>query len=122
MKRILMSLILMITVSISGFSQSAKAEEKAENKTDELAEWIEAGDESVALSEDQIKKIEDLYANMRMEINDLKDDYPDNKSKEFISERKKVSKKFYKQINKEVLTKKQRKAKRRGKKMIEDKS
>ena len=121
MKRILLSLILIITVSVNGFSQSVKAEAKAENKTEKLAEWIKAGDKSVALSDDQVVEIEDIYAQMRKEINDLKDSY-DNKSQEFKKERKKISKKYNKQINKDILSKDQRKAKRKGKKMMEKNS
>ena len=119
MKRIIMSLILMITVSISAFSQSPKAEAKAENKMEKLSEWIEAGNADVALSDDQEAKIEELYAQMRKEINDLKDDYPE-KSADFDKQRKKISKEYNKQINKDILSKEQRKAKRKGKKMMKN--
>lgn len=117
MKRLLITLIFIIAFTVSGFSQSEKAQERAENKTEKLAEWIKAGDESVALSDEQKEKIEELYANMRMEINTAKNKYSDKS--EFESERKKISKKYYSKINKDVLTKAQRQAKRKGKEKME---
>lgn len=114
MKRLIITLIFALGFTVSGFSQSEKALEKAEEKTEKLAEWIEAGDESVALSEDQKDKITALYAEMRMEINAAKNKYSDKS--EFETERKKISKKYHSKINKDVLSKAQRQAKRKGKK------
>lgn len=114
MKRLIIALSLIMGFTVSGFSQSEKALEKAEDKTEKLAEWIEAGDESVALSGEQKAKIKELYTSMRKEINTAKAKYSDKS--EFESERKKISKKYHSKINKEVLTKAQRKAKRKGKK------
>lgn len=114
MKRIILSIILMIAFSISGFSQSEKAKDKAKEKVEELASWIEEGNPSVALSDTQKEKIFDLYVKMREEINDLKDKYP-NKGSDFESERKEINKKYNHEINQEILSREQRRAKRKGK-------
>lgn len=119
MQKILFTLITFFAFSLMSYAQSAKAEARAEDKTEKLAEWIEAGDKSVALSDAQKKEIEELYAEMRMEINKLKKDYPD-KGGDFEEKRKEISKKYSKMVNKDVLTKEQRKAKRKGKEMLEE--
>ena len=118
MKKIAMSMILIIAFVFTGFAQSEKAEDKGEDKAEELAAWIEAGNKDVALSDEQEAKIADVYATMRMEINQLKDEYSDKKSKEFKAARKEIYRKHNRMIHKEILTKEQRKAKRKGKELM----
>lgn len=116
MKKLLITGILVIAFAFSGYSQSEKAKDKAKEKVEQLASWVEAGDPSAALSDTQKEQIFDLYAQMRKEINDLKDKYP-HKGSDFESERKEINKKYNHKVNKEVLSREQRKAKRKGKKM-----
>ena len=93
--------------------QPTKLEKKAAAKTEKLAERIADGDETATLSGEQQAQITEHYVAMYKELRQNK---KAGGSPEEVEERKKlIRKKYNRMINKEVLTKEQRAAKRAGK-------
>lgn len=109
MKKIFFTMLLLVGVAFSGNAQSKKLKEKATEKVEQLNAEIKAGDSSLELSEDQKKKIYDIQVTRMSEAKQLR---KDGAEKEEI---KAVNKKYNQQIFKDVLTKKQLKARRKGK-------
>lgn len=109
MKKVIMTCLLMLGFIISGFSQSEeKMMEKAKEKVEELNAEIIEGDASLALSEAQKEKIYNLHLTKMQEAKKLKNAKVDK-------EKIKASNKVYnQQIFKDVLTKEQKKARRKA--------
>lgn len=113
MKKISFLLILFIGLSTVGFSQSKKALLKTQKKVTELVEKlnseIKSGDESLQLSDEQKTKIATIHKERISAIKNLGKEA----SKE---EKKKINKTYFKKIFTDVLTAKQLKARKEGKK------
>ncbi|MAZ28680.1 MAG: hypothetical protein CL868_16585 [Cytophagaceae bacterium] len=109
MKKHMITLVMAIMTVGSIFAQSDKMKEEAQKKVDELNEQIVSGDPTLALTEEQQGKLYDLYITM---FKDIKTEKKDGGGKEDIKEaRKAVNKKIFG----EILTKEQRKARKKGK-------
>ncbi len=111
MKKLTLVVILFL-VSFSSFSQSKKAMKKIEAKATELVEKINnqiiAGDKSLTLSDTQKEQIKKIHTERIVGLRKL--------GKEASKEDKKAfNKKYYQKIYKEILSKKQLKARRKGK-------
>lgn len=112
MKKISFLLVLFVGLSTTGFSQSKKAMQKIEKKATELAEKldaeIKAGDATLGLSEDQKAKVIKIHTERIVAIRKL--------GKEASKEDKqKVNKAHFQKVFKDVLTKEQVKARKKGK-------
>lgn len=110
MKKIIFTLLLSLSLSATLSAQSDKLKAKATEKVEELNTEIVAGDKSQALSEDQKAQIFDIHVER---IKATKKARKDGAEKEEI---KAINKKYFQKIFKEVLTNKQLKARRAGKK------
>ena len=112
MKKIIFLSILFLGFSTVGFSQSKKAIQKMEKKATELVEKLNKeiikGNESLALSDEQKEKIAKIHIDRLSAFKKLDKDA----SKE---EKKKFNKTYFSKIFKEVLTKEQIKARKKGK-------
>lgn len=104
----------MLGMITTGFAQSDKVKEKAMEKTEELNEQIVAGDASLALSKEQMQQIQEIHIKRIMESRELRKADADQQ------EIKAVNKKYFQQIYKEVLSKEQMKARRAGKKDMDE--
>lgn len=105
----ILSMFLFVTAS---FSQS-KAEQKAMDKVEKINAMIVAGDADLALSDDQKKQMVELYvANTKATRKIKKSDATEEEIKEQTKALRKV---LNQKVNKEILTKEQRKAKKAGK-------
>lgn len=113
MKRIITTILLIIGLSLSASAQS-KMKEKASERAEKLNTEIVAGDTSQALTDDQIMQITELEMKRLKEVRDLR---KSNADKEAI---KAVNKKYFKQMYSEVLTDKQKKARREGKDKVKN--
>lgn len=104
------SLFLFIGVNNA---QSAKMVEKAKEKVEALDAQIQSADANAALSAEQKEQITQLYAERTQRIRKVKkgDGTEEEKKTEMQAIRKEVNKK----VNKEILTKPQRLAKKAGK-------
>ena len=112
MKKLTLLLLLFIGVSNTAFSQSEKElkkiEQKATELTNKLNAEIEAGDKSVALSEEQKSAIIKIHVERILDIRKL--------GKDAAQEDKKAdNQKHYQKIMKEILSKEQLKAIKKGK-------
>jgi len=114
MKNIITTLILIVAISFSGFSQNDKMKETASEKVQELNEQIIAGDKNLALTQDQKDKIYELHI---QRLTEIKSKRKEGAGKEDLKE---VNQKYFKQIFDEVLTKDQKKARKAGKEDGED--
>ncbi|MEW4922688.1 hypothetical protein [Algibacter sp. 2305UL17-15] len=110
MKKILFTCLLLLGLSVSGFAQPKNIIQKANEKIEELNSQIIAIDTSLALTDDQITKIQTLHVNR---LKDVKQAKKNGQSKDDI---KQINKKCFQKIFKEILTKPQVKAQRAGKK------
>lgn len=110
MKKIFFTLLLIIGISATGFSQNEKVKEKAQEKVEQLNAEITAGDASLALSDDQRQQILEIHVQRIMETKKMRKDDAD---KDDIKE---VNKKYMKQIYDDLLSKEQKKARRAAKK------
>lgn len=109
MKKIFFTCLLLIGLTATGFSQSDKLKEKVTEKVEELNSQIIAGDESLALTDVQKEKVANIHIERIKEYRKAK--------KEGVSEEdiKAIQKKYFQKIYKEVLTKEQIKARKKGK-------
>ncbi|APY08226.1 hypothetical protein BWZ20_07885 [Winogradskyella sp. J14-2] len=91
-------------------AQSDKMKAKATEKVEELnAQIVAAGDKSLALSDEQRNKIYELHIARLKELRKVK------KADGSKEDRKAINKKYNQQIYKDILTKKQKKARKVGK-------
>lgn len=109
MKKIILALVLIAGFSSATMAQSEKLKEKAMEKVEELNAQIVAGDASLALSDAQKEQIQQIHIDRIKETRTLR---KDGATKEDI---KAANKKYYKKIYNEILTKKQKKARKNGK-------
>ena len=109
MKKIIVASILFLGFTISSFSQSQKLQEKVNDIVKELNSEIIAGDKSQALSDEQKVQIYTIHIERLKELNKAKKNGADK------SDKKEINKKYFQKIYKEVLTKDQLKARKKGK-------
>tara|TARA_R110002072_G_scaffold213959_1_gene371120 strand:- start:403 stop:747 length:345 start_codon:yes stop_codon:yes gene_type:complete len=109
MKKILFTGIFFLGLAITGFAQSDKLKEKANEKVEELNSEIVAGDKSQALTDEQKTQIYNIHIERLKELKQAKKDGADKETN------KAVNKKHFQKIYKEVLTKEQMKARKKGK-------
>lgn len=114
MKTRIAILVILFTISLSGFSQNQKMKETAMEKVEELNSEIIAGDKNLALNQNQKDKIYELHLARMKEAQTARKNGSD---KEDIKE---INKKYFQQIYNDVLTKEQKKARRAGKDDGED--
>jgi hypothetical protein len=108
MKRLTFLCILFLGVSTINFAQSEKILKKATELVDKLNTEIEKGDKSLSLSAAQKEKITAIHVERLTELKKLgkaasKDD------------KKALNKKFFSKVYKEVISKEQLKARKKGK-------
>ena len=113
MKKLVFLCILFLGITSVSFGQSEKLEKKAKALTEKLNSEIIAGDESQALSDEQRSTIEKIQLDRITSLKKLGKDA----SKE---DKKALNKKHFQKIYKEVLTKDQLKARRKGKEKKEE--
>ncbi|MCF1191035.1 hypothetical protein LRR18_05510 [Mangrovimonas sp. AS39] len=115
MKKIITTFILILGLTITGFSQSDNMKEKAMEKVNELNEQIVEGDKSLALSKEQKDQVYELHLARLQELK------IERKAGGDQDKMKAINKKYFKQIFNDVLTKDQKKARKKGKdQMSED--
>lgn len=108
--------ILFITLCTAGtaFGQKAdKMQQKAMEKVEELNQQIVAGDADAALTTEQTEEIAAVYAEMMRDIKAVKK--AGGTAEEQKSQKKAIRKAANQRVNKEILTKAQRIAKKEGK-------
>lgn len=109
-------LLLLLTVCClgTGFGQkSGKVEKMAMEKTEKLNQSIIAGDAEAALTTAQAKEITATYVQMTKDVRAVKKS--GGEAAEIKEAQKAIRKAANQKINKEILTKEQRAAKRNGK-------
>ncbi len=117
--RILLTFLVLTFVSTIGFSQTSKMEEKAKAKVEQLNQLILGENPEAVLTDDQKAKIFDLYLQRFVDIKKInKSDLSDEEKK---AQKKAINRKVGKTINKEVLTKEQRIAKKNANKKKKNK-
>ena len=109
MKKILFTCLLLIGFTVSGFAQSEKLKEKANEKVEELNAQIMEGDPSAGLTDTQKSQIAEIH------IQRIKESRKLRKEGASDDDLKAVNKKYFKQIFSDVLTKEQRQANKEGK-------
>jgi hypothetical protein len=109
MKTTFLTLTLFFTLLTAGFSQSEKLKTKIEEKIEEINTDILAGDSTQALSDEQRAKIFEIEFSRVKAVRKAK---KDNATDEDLKE---IHKSHGKQIYSDVLTKDQKKARRKGK-------
>ncbi|MDG5490067.1 hypothetical protein [Psychroserpens sp. SPM9] len=114
MKKILFTCILFLGLTMTGFAQSAKMKEKATEKVEQLNAEIVAGDKSLALSDAQKEQIYNLHIERLQALKKVNKDGGDKAAK------KEVNQKYNQKIYKEILTKKQKKARKAGKEKVKN--
>lgn len=72
MKKLVFTLMMVIGMIATGFSQNDKVKEKALEKVEELNSQIVAGDSSLALNKDQREKIYDIHLKRIVETRKLR--------------------------------------------------
>ena len=112
MKKSIFLTVLFVALSTVTFSQSKKVIKKIESKATQLVEKLNgeiiAGDKSLALSDEQVASIKKIQIDRITGLRKL--------GKEASKEdKKKWNKTHYQKIYKEVLTKKQLQARKKGK-------
>ncbi|WP_452598222.1 hypothetical protein [Pontimicrobium sp. MEBiC01747] len=118
MKKIIFALIMLIGFSFSGFSQSDKMKEKANQKIKKINSQITKGNESVALTNEQKEKIYALEIEKLKKIKSLRKEIKD---KSVLKEKiKALNKEEGKEISQNILTKEQKVARRIAKKKSEE--
>ncbi|QOD62000.1 hypothetical protein H9I45_06025 [Polaribacter haliotis] len=108
MKTLTFLCILFLGISTISFSQSKGILKKAADLVEKVNTQIAKGDKSLALSDEQKKKITAVHVERLTALKKLGKDA----SKE---DKKALNKTFFKKINKEILTKEQKKAIKEGK-------
>ncbi|WP_228853000.1 hypothetical protein [Aegicerativicinus sediminis] len=114
MKRIITTLIVLISLSFTAYSQNQKIKDAAKEKVEELNQEIIAGNKDLALSQDQKDKIYSLHIARIEEVRKARKNGSDK------DELKVINKKYFQQIYNDVLSKEQKKARRAGKDDSED--
>ncbi|TXG36064.1 hypothetical protein [Seonamhaeicola maritimus] len=109
MKKTILAITLFVGVSISGFAQTDKMKETANEKVEALNTEIIAGDISQALSDEQKTQIYTIHIERLIELRQAKKDGADKEANKVIN------KKYFKKIFQEVLTKEQMKARKAAK-------
>jgi hypothetical protein len=114
-----LALLIILLAGTAGFGQTKKMIEKANEKVEELNQWIVSVNPELALTDDQKEEVRQLHVQKLIDIKAInKSDLSDEAKKE---ERQKIYKKVGKTIHNDVLTKEQRKAKKIGKEKQEEK-
>ena len=110
MKKLIFTCILSLGLAATGFAQSEKLIEKANEKVEELNSQILAGgDDALALTDAQKEQIQALHIERFKELRKATKAGGDKEGNKVIN------KKYFQKIHKEILTKEQMKAKRKGK-------
>ena len=109
MKKLVLALTMVLGVYTIGSAQNDKIVEKAQEKAEEINAEIVAGDSTLALSADQMKRITEIHVKRITETRKLRKANADD------DEIKEANKKYFKEIVQDVLTKEQRLARKEGK-------
>jgi hypothetical protein len=109
MKKILFTCLLLIAFTSTGFSQSEKLKEKATELVEKLNSQITAGDESLALTDEQRDQVSTIH------IERIKESRKAKKNGASDEDVKAINKKHFKRIYEEVITKEQKQARKKGK-------
>lgn len=108
MKKIVLLCVLFFGLTSVTFSQTKKIEKKAKTLTEKINSEIIASDKTLALTEEQSAAIVKVHLDRLTELKKL----GKSATKE---EKKAINKKYNQKIHKEILSKKQLKARRKGK-------
>ncbi len=110
MEKIIFTVLVFTTFTVTGFSQSDKMKEKATAKVQKINTSIVKGDKNIALTEEQRTGIYDLQIESLKAIKKIrKEEYGKKKQKTLIkAEHKRVG--AY--ISQNILTKEQKKARK----------
>jgi len=109
MKKLIALFILFLGLSVTSFAQADKIREKATEKVEELNSQIIAGDESLALSDEQRDQVTNIH------IERIKEYRKAKKEGATDEEIKVIQNKHFQKIYNEVLTKEQKQARKKGK-------
>ncbi len=116
MKKLIFTALLLIGFTFSGFAQSDKMKEKANQKIEKINTQIIKGNESVALTDEQKEKIYALEIEKLKKIKSLRKEIKD---KTVLKEKiKALNKAEGKEISQNILTKEQKKARKMAKEKI----
>ena len=110
MKRIILFCAFFIGIAATGFSQSENMKEKATEKVEELNAEIASIDKSLALTEDQKRKMEIVHLERMKEVRKARKEGKDQE------EIKAINKRYFQIIYSDILTKDQKKARSLAKK------
>ncbi len=114
MKKIVFTILLLIGFTATGFAQSDKIKEKATASIEKLNTELASIDKSLALTDDQRSKMNDIHISRLQELKKIRKAESDKEKRKELS--KPVNKKHYKIIYSEVLTKEQRTARSKERK------
>ena len=114
MKKTVIICFLFLGLGLTGFAQSEKIKEKATEKVEQLNAEIIAGDKSEALTDEQKTQIYDLHIERLKALRKVKKEGGEKEDRQV------VNKKYNQKINKEILTKAQRKARKAGKEKLKE--
>ncbi|WP_194767889.1 hypothetical protein [Tamlana sp. I1] len=112
MKQLKIATTLFLLLTFSGFAQSDKVIEKANEKVEEINTQIITGDRSQALSEAQRFEVKLLFINRSRELENARE------AGTYEADNKAIIKKYSQKLFKEVLTKDQMKARKKGKELL----
>lgn len=114
MKKLLFTGLLVLLFSTIGFAQSYKIKEKANGLVQQLNSEIIEGDKSQGLTDAQKEQIYNIHISR---LKELKQADKDGSNKDV---KKEINKKYFQKIFKEVLSKDQMKARKKGKESLEN--
>ena len=114
MKKIILALVLIVGFSTVTLAQSEKLVEKAKELVNQLNDEITSVNKSLALTEEQKSQIQQIHIERIKETRKLRKSGANNE------EIKAVNKKYYQKIFKEVLSKDQIKARKKGKTKVKE--
>ncbi len=104
--------LFLFTGLTHGIAQSGEIQKKAADRVEALNERIVAGNTAAALSDEQKTKIQDIYLEMEIKLLAIRKSADSKEEKK--EQRKALHKLVSQHINKDILTKEQRLAKRKA--------
>ncbi len=114
MKKIVFTILLLVGFTATGFAQSDKIKEKATASIEKLNSELASIDQSLALTDDQRSKMNDIHISRLQELKKIQKAESDKEKRKELS--KPVNKKYYKEFYSEVLTKEQQMARSKKRK------
>lgn len=111
--KILFTVMTLFFFANTSFAQSAKMQEKAAEKTEQINQLISSVDENLALSIEQSEKIQALQVKKLKDLRALKKSDATDEDKK--AQKKAINKAMNQEINKNILSKEQKQAYKQAK-------